>query len=407
MAAWFRSAGHLKRLEVGFLFNHEGAHQVAHSVPTAMALSRLRPDWDVTLLHVSGESTTELERLAASYPGHRCILRSIAPTSRIGQLAEVLGRQVAAIGRVGLLRDNLDLFAELDALVVPEKTSVMLKTRFGLTGLKIIHTRHGAGDRAVGFDRASGEFDFVLLAGQKIQDRLQAAGLLHEGAYGIVGYPKFDTIEPRAEMPRLFGNDRPTVLYNPHSSPRQSSWYRMGRQVLEYFYRSTKYNLVFAPHVMLFKSRVAVSINPPGLGIVGDIDDKYRLCPHMLIDTGSEKSIDMSYTLAADLYLGDVSSQVYEFMVRPRSCVFLDAHRVAWENDPNYAQWQAGPVIRDIGHLDDALERAVALGPRYRAIQERLFAYTFDLTGRPSAERAALAIADYLDRSVGRAEAAG
>ena len=52
-----------------------------------------------------------------------------------------------------------------------------IRDSFGLEALKLIHTRHGAGDRAIGFDKASGRFDLVLLSGEKIRDRLAAAGL--------------------------------------------------------------------------------------------------------------------------------------------------------------------------------------------------------------------------------------
>src|SRR3546814_13919965 len=61
---------------------------------------------------------------------------------------------------------------------------------------------------------------------------------------------------------------------------------------------------------------------------------------------GSERSIDMSYTGSADLYLGDVSSQVAEYLYRPRPCVFLNAQGVDWQEDPNYRFWSLGPVIR-------------------------------------------------------------
>src|SRR3546814_17702316 len=70
-----------------------------------------------------------------------------------------------------------------------------------------------------------------------------------------------------------------------------------------------------------------------------------RKLPHMHIDLGSERSIDMSYTGSADLYLGDVSSQVAEYLYRPRPCVFLNAQGVDWQEDPNYRFWSLGPGI--------------------------------------------------------------
>ena len=65
-------------MRVGFLFNHEGAHQVAHSLPIALALSRLRPDVAVELFHAGGEGEAEIRRLAAATP-HRCALTRVNP----------------------------------------------------------------------------------------------------------------------------------------------------------------------------------------------------------------------------------------------------------------------------------------------------------------------------------------
>src|SRR5690606_4003226 len=146
------------------------------------------------------------------------------------------------------------------ALVVPEKTSALLKTRFGLR-TALIHTRHGAGDRAIGFDKASSRFDLVLLSGPKIRDRLEQAGQLKPGGYAIVGYPKFDLPPARPSGP-LFDKPRPTVLYDPHPSPSQSSWYRVGPAVLEWFADQDRFNLLFAPHVMLFAKRWTIGLDP-------------------------------------------------------------------------------------------------------------------------------------------------
>src|SRR3546814_16391226 len=88
--------------------------------------------------------------------------------------------------------------------------------------------------------------------------------------------------------------------------------------VLDLFANSNRYNLIFAPHVRLF--------DPPAAECYAQFE-RYRKLPHMHIDLGSERSIDMSYTGSADLYLGDVSSQVAEYLYRPRPCVFLNAQR--------------------------------------------------------------------------------
>src|SRR3546814_11806747 len=94
---------------------------------------------------------------------------------------------------------------------------------------------------------------------------LAQAELLKDDGHAIVGYPKFD-LPPRTGGPRLFPKERPTVLYNPHPSPALSSWYSMGPQILDWFAAQDRYNLIFAPHVMLFRKRLTASLSPFALG---------------------------------------------------------------------------------------------------------------------------------------------
>jgi len=381
---------------VGFLFNHDELHQIAHSAPIAFELSRLDEGLEVTLFASSPMQLDYLERLALEFPGSRCRYQRLRLSPALAPPAYVFDR-LMPYRRVAMLLSNRAVFAALDVLVVPEKTSLMLRSHFGLDRLKFVYTSHGAGDRAVGFDKHSNRFDLDFMAGPKIRDRMLRAGLAKQGGYAIIGYPKFD-LHGRGPRPKLFDNDRPTVVYNPHFSPRLSSWYRQGRAVLEYFYQSKDYNLIFAPHVMMFKKRVQIALDGLHFERPGVIDARYRNCPHMLIDTGSTRSVDMTYTRAADLYLGDVSSQVYEFLHEPRPCLFLDVHKTRWQHDENYAHWQAGPVISDASQLGDALDSAFARHAEYRDQQTRMFANTFDLSETPSSRRAADAIIDFIGR---------
>src|SRR3546814_18449231 len=145
---------------------------------------------------------------------------------------------------------GLSIFFFLIVLAPPRSTRTNTlfpyTTRFrSLKSLKLVHTRHGSGDRAIGFDKASGKFDLVLLSGEKIRDRLAQADLLKADGHAIVGYPKFDIAAPA--HPRLFAKDRPTVLYNLHPSPALSSWYRMGPAIHDWFARRPQSNLFFAP----------------------------------------------------------------------------------------------------------------------------------------------------------------
>lgn len=383
-------------VKIGFLFNHDHLHQVAHSAPIAFELGRAHNGQPVVLLASDQRQLDYLQRLASAYPDTRIEYRLLS----LGDGFRGVGRHLDRLlpfTRLMTLWQHRSAFRDLDVLVVPEKTSLILRSRFGLKHLKFVHTRHGAGDREVGFDRASGQFDLVLMSGPKIRDRLRAAGLLREDGYAITGYPKFD-LHAGGARPKLFDNDRPTVLYNPHCSPSLSSWYTEGLQVLEAFRKSTRYNLIFAPHVMLFKKQFQVSLQHWRIDRPGEIPQIYRNCPHIHIDLGSERSVDMSYTRAADLYLGDASSQVYEFLHEPRPCLFLDAHRSVWQQDPNYRHWTAGPVTHSAEGIEAAVDAAFASHHDYLGTQLELFRYSFDLGDRPSALRGKDAILAFAER---------
>ena len=384
------------RVKIGFLFNHDHLHQIAHSSPIAFELGRAISGQPVILLASDQRQLDYLRQLGTGYPDAQVEYRLLTLGDRLGFVGRRLDNFLP-FTRLMTLWQHRGAFRDLDVLVVPEKTSLILRSRFGLKHLKFVHTRHGAGDREVGFDRASGKFDLVLMSGPKIRDRLHEAGLLHEGGYAIVGYPKFD-LHAAGARPKLFDNDRPTVLYNPHCSPSLSSWYAEGLQVLEAFRKSERYNLIVAPHVMLFRKRLQVSLQHWRIDRPGEIPQIYRDCPHIHIDLGSERSVDMSYTRAADLYLGDASSQVYEFLHQPRPCLFLDSHRSAWQRDPNYRHWTAGPVINSADNLEVAVDAAMASHGDYLGIQRELFRYSFDLGDRPSAQRGKDAILAFAER---------
>ncbi|SEM76371.1 hypothetical protein SAMN05192583_1145 [Sphingomonas gellani] len=385
-------------MKIGFLFNHDQVHQVAHALPVALAMARGYPQAQVVVATTNATLTAEVRRLCARL-GVDVELVQLGLTRPSTRVAARALEWAVPVTKIGVYRDNLPFFRSLDALVVAEKTSLLLKTRYGLKDLRIIHTRHGAGDRAIGFNRQSALFDHVLVSGAKVRERLiREAGVAPERT-SLVGYPKFDLMPDPAPRLPFQANGKPTVLYNPHPSPHLSSWYEQGRAVLEHFLYDDRYNLIFAPHVMLFHRKFVMTIDKLRFDRAGTIDQRFYDAPNIHIDLGSSASTDMTYTAAADIYLGDVSSQVYEFLHRPRPCLFLDAHATAWQGDANYAHWQAGEVIGSAADLGAALDRAVATHDRYRPVQRALFARSFELTAEPSAVRAARAVISVLGGS--------
>ena len=161
----------------------------------------------------------------------------------------------------------------------------------------------------------------------------------------------------------------------------------MGEDILDFFASSPAYNLIFAPHVKLFDR----------VGAMQESRFKpYWNAKNIVIDLGSRSCVDMTYTLAADMYLGDVSSQVYEFLMIPRPCIFLNSHNAEWADDPNYLCWQCGPVLTDWHALPGALETAQATHAQYLEAQKRVSSYSYDASPGSTGARAADAIATYL-----------
>jgi hypothetical protein len=382
-----------RSMKVGFLFNHDAGHQSAHLVPILNAYAATWPNVDI-YAYVGGAALKESVLAGLSAPNVEIAELSLPPA--LGATARILDIAMPA-SRWTRLTYNADKFRHLDALVAPERTSLTLREPLRRHNVKFIYSGHGAGDRAIGFHPSFSRFDLLLLPGEKYARRLRESGGLSDNECALIGYPKFDFART-SRKERFFDNDNPTVVYNPHFSPEFSSWFAAGVRVLEWFAANPDLNLIVAPHVMLFRRRLHVSTDTGRTAWRRQIPAEFRQRPNILIDTDSPRLFDMSYMVASDLYLGDISSQVMEFVVNPRPCVFLNTNRHDWRGDENFAAWRLGPVIDRLDDLGPAIRNALADPGRYRNFQVAHFADSFDLTEETSSLRAVNAIGDFLDR---------
>ncbi len=391
--------GHRKKFQVfrplkkvGFILNHYDVHQVPHVVPYAFELSRLYHDIEVVVLCSSQAEIDFVTEIGAGYEGHKCAIELLQIPKLIELVDPFLSKVVFARKHFALSH-NRKILSQFDVLVVPEMTSLALKKRQEFSHVKMVRTSHGAGDRPGGsLNERMGQFDMTLLPGQKYADRLLELGFVKKEKAAVVGYPKFEAMEKLGiGKKKLFNNDKPVVVFNPHHTRSQSSWYHMWSAVLDYFYNSQEFNLIFAPHTMLFKRAWSKGEKLP---------EKYKSNDHVLIDTGSRALSDMTYLRAADIYLGDVSSQIYEFLETPRPCVFLNANSVNWQNDPYFRHWNLGKVVDEISELDGAIKNAIADHGNFKFRQEESIAYTFANSDVSAGARGAHVIANML--GVGR-----
>lgn len=370
-------------LEIAFVYIAE-AYQSYHGAAIAIELAK-RPDVRVTSFYADPNTPRHLKRIHDAF--------SAPPPVTVRLRESVATRTLRGLKYLGVfkhrvLRDNRDALNRFDAIVSVENTVAMARDE-GIDHPKLIYTPHGFGDRAYAFVDRIAQFDFVLVAGEKTEQRMLANGLIRPGAYALTGSVKLETgarLE-QCEAP-LFAEERPTTLYNPHFDPKLTSWNTFIDPMLRGFGDQQAFNLIAAPHVKLFRRSSEAT------------KDRWRArsTPSIIVDPGSDRSIDTTYLWSSDIYVGDSSSQVYEFLARPRPCLFLNAHKADWRDNPNYVHWHLGDVIDDPSELMDAIGAAQERHHLYVERQEAAREATLGATvGSPSV-RAAGAILDFLER---------
>lgn len=342
------------------------AQQLYHWLPCAL---RLAYDHDVPV-SVLCPSDAILDLVATYDPDRKLkLIRLRRPTLKKDSLFALPSRLLTLICNYPTIR-------RFPFLVTTEISSAWLRKAPGFAS-RLILIKHGAGDRAGGYKGRHADFDLTLVAGEKDRRRMIDMGLCNERNCVVGGYAKFELMAPRQSF---FADDKPVILYNPHFDPKLSSWITHGPALLKALENLRGYNIIIAPHTKL----------------AGKAAPIHSAAPHIRIDMGSRHSIDMSYTNSADIYLGDVSSQVYEFLLTPRPCVFLNLDHVRHEGDPNFAHWNLGRIVENPNDLPDALERARQEEPHMIARQQAAVRQSIDLAIPQASERQAQIILDYI-----------
>lgn len=383
----------IHRKRVMFLFNHDAAHQAAHIAGIMAQLATNYPE--VEAIAATGNPSIEgqIRRLVSPQAAASITFADLS-LPQIYEKLLALPNRVLPAKRLARLRWNEPLFSSVDMLVSTERTCLRVKDRLGKQAPLFVYVPHGSGDRNVAYHPDLARFDYHLLSGRKLVDEMVAHDIAREDQCRIIGYAKFDTIAGNNDVD-LFANDKPTILYNPHFDPRLSSWYDVGPRLLETLAgMGDRFNVVFAPHVMLWRKKLHISPEYRIARRRPDIPETVIGCANVLIDTGSPALFDMSYTSNADIYIGDVSSQAYEFLRKRKPCIFIDA---AGDGADAYPFWANGPVVRSVGEVVEAVKAWEQLAHEYRDTQEELFRYTIDHDPAHSAsERGAAAIAEIL-----------
>jgi hypothetical protein len=356
-------ATHPNPIRVAFLAISQ-AHQFLHWLPSALRLAQ-EPGVEVTVL---GSSPASLDFVRSYDPGGRLELKRLTAPSLTPD-----GLFTPPKRRLSLLL-NQHIIRRYPVVVTTETTSSILKQIPGFRS-RLVLIKHGAGDREGSYNPKHALFDLILVNGDKHRQELLNRGLAAPERIIVTGNAKLEMIRPPSP---IFPDRKPLALYNPHFDPELSSWFKHGQAIIDEMGRIRDWNFVVAPHVKL----------KGGPMIRSDASN-------VLIDRGSVRSIDMTYTQASDVYIGDVSSQVYEFICKPRPCIFVNFEHREWQDDEAYAHWRLGQVIDSVEELRPALERARVLQPHFEEAQRRMVDYSIARAPEPASDRQARAIAAF------------
>ena len=376
-------------VDVAFLFLG-GAHQVLHVAPVAAKLTRIRPHTRVACICPDEETFDALAEVRRQLDAPALRINRIDPPAVAQGAARFFhNRSLIKLPLLAKLRLGLQ---QARAIVVPERTSALL--RYMGWQRPLIHFRHGAGDRAPKSENRLSAFDLVVVAGEKdIQRALQQQHLEPERLRSC-GYVKLDYLNA-AQQPvsRPFADDRPIVVYNPHFDASISSL-PVAREVIARFAAQSRYHLIVAPHIRLSETMSTAEMSAWHSLAVPD---------HILIDLHSPHLLNMDHLRVADVYLGDMSSQLYEYLAQPRPAVFINAHARAWHDDPRYAGWHLGEVANKPAEVLATIDRAIAehgarIDLQKAAVEQAFGAY------QGASERGALIVAEALDRELANAD---
>jgi hypothetical protein len=372
-------------MRIAFVFMAE-PYQCYHGAAVAFAMARI-PGVEVTIHYNDPDSVYHLDRIGAVY--------GAVPISYIRMKRSLVTAFFQKLKVFGFLkftvyRANEAILERYDAVFSVEDTAYRLfETRKREDRPAKIYMPHGAGDGIVGFSGRAKHFDLVILPGPKSVTRMLSLGYVRPDNHCEIGFVKLETADRlNRSHGAFFAVNRQTILYNSHKTRGLRSWDIFIEPMLAGLAESEDYNLIVAPHVKLFRRRSR------------RLRAKWeaRSTSNAIIDTGSDRSVDMTYARAADIYVGDISSQVYEVLVEPKPCVFLNAYKVAWETNPSFAHWHLGDVITEPAQLMPAIRAAKARHPIYRERQIAMAAASLGDRSPGASDRAAQAVLEFLRR---------
>lgn len=267
---------------------------------------------------------------------------------------------------------------------------------FGIDQPKLIYTNHGTGDGEYGFGSGLRSMDMILVAGEKMRSQIENQPIFRNGLpFEIVevGYPKFDFLNvdifgKELNCPKIFENDKPVLLYNPHWMEELNSFNIFGSSLIKWVEKTGRYNMIVNPHPLFWR------FNRKNSKYLRNINNS----KNVYVNQDKLIAADMSLMHTADVYVGDVSSSVYEWLKFDRPILFLNNGVEDWESNPHYSMWSFGPVASDVNEMKGILINLSEMEQDFVPLRKAAYLRTFNETPVSPSKFAAKSILKFLEQ---------
>jgi hypothetical protein len=115
-------------------------------------------------------------------------------------------------------------------VLVVSDTPGLAKVRRQIPGIRIVHTRHGLGDKNYGYF-AAGVADFVCVTSPGVADEYVTGGLFERDRFWVTGYPQLDSFFAGVKSGRRRVESK-TVLFAPTFSKGLSAGLKLGAEAV-------------------------------------------------------------------------------------------------------------------------------------------------------------------------------
>lgn len=274
-------------------------------------------------------------------------------------------------------------------MVVSDAPSGLSTVRRQIPDVRIVHTRHGLGDKNYGF-AAAATADFVCVTSQAIADDYVRNGLLEPTRFWVTGYPQLDPLFRKVRSGGHGPHPR-TVLFAPTFTEGLSAALKLGPDAIRLIRGAdTSISVILRPHPRM-------RVTAPAL--LNEWRAQSLAMKNVELNDDPDADIG-ELMLRAAVMVTDVSSIALTYLALDRPIVCVDVLQEA-KTSPNYApdaiEWRMlkAAEVAEPRTLAAAVAAALAEPGRMSADRRRLRRYLFgDLTDGRAGERIARRIAE-------------